>query len=405
MTKTEQVAQLYAQNVIPTYQQSLVLVKGKGTRVWDADGHVYLDFSSGIATTGTGHCHPKVVAAIREQAGTLMHVSNLFYTEIQGRLAEKLAALAGGGKCFFCNSGAEANEALIKLARLYGKAAKRFEIISMNNSFHGRTLATLAATGQTKYQSGFEPMPKGFVQAPFNDLEAVKALVTDKTAGILVEAVQGEGGVIPADPAFLQGIRALCDEKNILMLCDEVQCGLGRTGAWFGFEAAGVKPDAFSLAKSLGGGLPMGAIVASPKVADVFQPGKHASTFGGNPVAAAAALAMLGVIEEEKLLARATEAGARLRAGLEALIGKYEHVKSVRGAGLLLGLVLDQPAKPIVESLRGMGVLALATGENVIRLLPPLTVKDAEIDEALDIIEDAVAEAHGVKRPHDDDEG
>jgi acetylornithine/N-succinyldiaminopimelate aminotransferase len=405
MTKSEQIAHLYAQNVVPTYAQSMVLVKGKGTRVWDADGRVYLDFISGIATLNTGHCHPKVVAAVRDQAATLMHVSNLFYTEIQARLAEKLAGLAGGGKCFFCNSGAEANEALIKLARLYGKDKGRFEIISMVNSFHGRTLASLAATGQTKYQAGFEPMPQGFVQAPFNDLAAVKALVTDKTAAILVEAVQGEGGIIPAETAFLRGLRALCDEKGILLLCDEVQCGLGRTGRWFGFQNAGVQPDAFSLAKALGGGLPMGAIVAAPKVADVFQPGKHASTFGGNPVAAAAALAMLNVIEDENLLARAAEAGARFKAGLETLVGKYEHVKAVRGVGLMVGLVLDQPAKALVEALRGMGLIALATAETVVRFLPPLTVKDTEIDEALEIIEDAVAEAHGVERPHDDEEG
>jgi predicted acetylornithine/succinylornithine family transaminase len=405
MTKTEQTAQLYSQFVIPTYSPSLVLVKGKGTRVWDADGHVYLDFSSGIATLNTGHCHPRVVAAIREQAGTLMHVSNLFYTEAQARLAEKLAGLAGSGsKCFFCNSGAEANEALIKLARLHGKPQGRSEVISMSNSFHGRTLATLAATGQAKYQAGFEPMPKGFAQAPFNDLDAVKALVTDKTAAILVEAVQGEGGVIPADPAFLQGLRALCTEKGILMLCDEVQCGLGRTGHWFGFQAAGIQPDAFSLAKSLGAGLPLGAIVASAAVADVFQPGKHASTFGGNPVSAAASLAMLAVIEEENLVARAAEAGARFKAGLETLVGKYEHVKAVRGAGLMVGLVLDQPAKALVESLLGMGLIALATAEKVVRFLPPLTVKDTEIDEALEIIEDAVAEAHGVERPHGDEE-
>jgi predicted acetylornithine/succinylornithine family transaminase len=403
MTKTEQIATLYSQHVIPTYSQSLALVKGKGTRVWDAEGHVYLDFSAGIAVLNVGHCHPRVVAAIREQAGTLMHVSNLFYTELQGRLAEKLSGLSLKGKCFFCNSGAEANEALIKLARLHGHARKRHEIISMANSFHGRTLATLAATGQTKYQAGFEPMPKGFVQAPFNDLEAVRALVTDKTAAILVEAVQGEGGVIPADPAFLQGIRALCTERDILMLCDEVQCGLGRTGHWFGFHAAGVEPDAFSLAKALGGGLPLGAIVTSPRVADVFKPGKHASTFGGNPVCLAASLAMLAVIEEDNLVARATEAGARFQTGLQALVGKYEHVKAVRGAGLMVGLVLDQPAKPLVESLCGMGLISLATAETVVRFLPPLTVKDTEIDEALEIIEDAVAEWHGVARPQDEE--
>ncbi len=404
MTKTEQIASLYSQFVIPTYASpSRALVKGKGTRVWDAEGHVYLDFIAGIAVSNVGHCHPKVVAAIRDQAGTLMHVSNLFYTELQGRLAEKLSALSLKGKCFFCNSGAEANEALIKLARLHGHARKRTEIISMTGSFHGRTLAALAATGQSKHQAGFEPMPKGFVHAPYNDLEAVRALVTDKTAAILVEAVQGEGGVIPADPAFLQGIRALCTERDILMLCDEVQCGLGRTGHWFGYQAAGIEPDAFSLAKALGSGLPIGAIVTSPRVADVFQPGKHGSTFGGNPVCVAASLAMLAVIEEENLVARASVAGARFQAGLQALVGNYEHVKAVRGAGLMLGLVLDQPAKPLVETLCGMGLISLATAESVVRFLPPLTVKDTEIDEALEIIEDAVAEWHGVARPQDEE--
>ncbi|MFO7535825.1 MAG: aspartate aminotransferase family protein [Kiritimatiellia bacterium] len=404
MTKTEQIANLYSQYVVPTYSQSLALVKGKGTRVWDADGQVYLDFISGIATLNIGHCHPAVVAAIREQAGTLMHVSNLFYTENQGRLAEKLVSLAGGGKCFFCNSGAEANEALIKLARLYGQPSGRFEIISMSNSFHGRTLAALAATGQTKHQAGFEPMPEGFIQTPFNDLEALRAKITDQTAGILLEAVQGEGGIITADPAFLQGVQEICREKDILLLCDEVQCGMGRTGEWFAFQGAGIDPDAFSLAKSLGGGLPLGAIVVSPRLADVYQPGKHASTFGGNPVAAAAALATLGVIEKENLLARATEAGQTLKAGLEALVGKYEHVKEVRGVGLMLGLVLDQPAKPLVDALRGMGLIALATAETVVRFLPPLNVKDTEIAEALEIIEDAVAEWHGVERPNADEE-
>ncbi len=404
MTKTEQIAKLYSQHVMSTYSQSLALVKGKGTRVWDAEGRVYLDFAAGISVLNVGHCHPRVVDAIREQAGTLMHVSNFFYTEPQARLAEKLGALSGfDGKCFFCNSGAEANESLIKLARLHGNPKGRFEIISMANSFHGRTLASLAATGQTKYQAGFEPMPAGFVHAPFNNLDAVRALVTDKTAAILVEAVQGEGGVIPADPAFLQGLRALCDEHDILLLCDEVQCGLGRTGHWFGFQAAGVNPDAFSLAKALGGGLPIGAIVAGPRAAGVFKPGKHASTFGGNPVAAAAALAMLQTIEDEHLVARAAEAGARFKAGLEAMVGTYEHVKSVRGAGLMIGLVLDKSAKTLVESLLGMGLIALATAEKVVRFLPPLNVKDADIEEALEIIEDAIAEWHGIERPKDED--
>ena len=248
MTTSAEITRKYEAYVIPTYHTpSLTLVKGKGTRVWDADGKVYLDFVGGIACQNVGHCHPKVVEAIQSQAGKLMHVSNLYHNEYHALLAERLSRISLGGKCFFCNSGAEANEALIKLARLWGSDLGKYEIVSMKNSFHGRTLAALAATGQTKYQDGFEPMPDGFLNSDFNDLESLKKCISDRTAAVLIEAVQGEGGVIPATPEFLKGVRALCDEKNILMFCDEVQCGLGRTGEWFGYEYGDIAPDAFSV--------------------------------------------------------------------------------------------------------------------------------------------------------------
>ena len=407
MTKSEDIMQKYQTYVMPTYAPKLALTRGRGTRVWDADGKVYLDFGTGISVTNTGHCHSTVVEAIRKQAGELMHTSNLYYTENQALLAEKLSTLAyeGKGKCFFCNSGAEANEALVKLARLWGHDSGRYEVVTMKGSFHGRTLAMAAATGQDKIQKGFEPMPVGFVYAEFNDLESVKAQISEKTVAVLVEAVQGEGGVVPADEAFLKGVRALCDEKNLLMLCDEVQCGLGRTGNWFGFQRAGVAPDAFSLAKSLGSGYPIGALVAGPKVADVFQPGKHASTFGGTPLACAAALATLKVIEDEGLVARAAEAGAAFRKGLEELAAEsdYTHVTGVRGCGLMLGLLLDEDPKPLMERLAEAGLLALTAAGNVVRFLPPLNVKDGEVEEALDILDECLADWHGVKLADEED--
>ncbi|MEI7880907.1 MAG: aspartate aminotransferase family protein [bacterium] len=405
MTTSTDIITKYQKYVIPTYTTpSLVLVKGKGSRVWDNDGKVYMDFVGGIACQNVGHCHPKVVQAIQNQTAKLMHVSNLYNNEYHGTLAEKLVTLSGmGGKCFFCNSGAEANEALIKLARLWGSDEGKYEIISMKNSFHGRTLATLAATGQTKYQDGFEPLPDGFLYADLNNLDSVKKVVSGRTAAILVEAVQGEGGVVGATNEFLQGLRALCDEKQILLFFDEVQCGLGRTGNWFAFQASGVLPDAFSLAKSLGSGYPIGGIVTNAKLADVFQPGKHASTFGASPLACTAALATLGVIEEEKLVQHAAAMGKMFAEGLQEFVTAYEHVKEVRSYGLMVGMVLDEPAKALCQSLREMGLLALPTNETVVRFLPPLNIKSSDIDEALDIIDDALADMHGVERASDDE--
>lgn len=383
---------LQKQYMVNTYSPNLVLTKGKGVRVWDAEGRAYLDFLGGIAVTQVGHCHPKLVAAVQKQAATLMHVSNLYYNENAPRLAARLVEkFAVPGRVFFCNSGAEANEGLIKLARLWGHASGRYEIITMRNSFHGRTLAAITATGQTKYQKGFDPLPAGFVYAEYNDLDSVRAVVTDKTAAILVEAVQGEGGVVPATPEFMKGLRALCDEKNILLLCDEVQCGVGRTGAWFGFHSYGVQADGCSLAKGLGGGIPIGAFIVGPKASEVFQPGHHASTFGGNPVACAAALAVMDIIDKERLTENAARVGDLLQNELRALARDYPWIVEVRGRGLMIGVVLDHPAKEFEKALLAKGLITIATAERVIRMLPPLNITTGDAREALRIFAEAAA--------------
>ena len=395
--KNEEIASLCKQYMMNTYSQSVPIVRGEGCKVWDANGMVYLDFTAGIAVQGVGHANPKVVKAVQDQMATLNHCSNLFFNENAGKLAKKLVELAefDGGKCFFSNSGAEANEALIKLARLWGNANGKYEVVTMLNSFHGRTLATCAATGQSKIQEGFDPLPLGFAYAEFNDIDSVKEQINEHTAAVLVECVQGEGGVIPVDHKFMKDLRALCDEKDILLLCDEVQCGMGRTGEWFAWQSSGIMPDAFSLAKSIASGIPMGAIVANAKLADVFTPGKHGSTFGGNPLAAAAALATIEVIEEEGLLERALEAGEIFRDGLQQYVEKYDQVLEVRGDGLMIGLVLDVPAADLVRQCREMGLLACVAGQNTMRFLPPLTVKDSELEEAIDILDEALDMLYG----------
>ena len=392
MNTSEEIVALHKQYVMSTYAPGLVLLKGKGAKVWDVDGKEYLDFLAGIAVLSVGHCHPRVVKAIKTQAAKLMHVSNLYYNENQPRLAQALATRSLNGKCFFCNSGAEANEGMIKLARLWGNPQGKYEIVSMTNSFHGRTIATITATGQTKYQKGFEPLPAGFVYAEFNNLDSVRAAVNEKTAAILIEAVQGEGGIIPASPEFMRGVRALCDEKNILMLCDEVQCGFGRTGKWFGFQAYDIQPDAFSLAKGLANGFPIGALVAGPKLADLFQPRHHASTFGGNPLACAAALATIETIEAEGLLDNATKMGDLFMSKLRKVAKKYSFIKEVRGIGLMIGVVCDRPAKPLEVILRDKGLISIATHDVVIRFLPPLNVKASQIRTAVKIFDAACAQ-------------
>lgn len=388
MNKNDENAALSGEYLMNTYSRTASIVRGKGCRVWGPDGSVSLDFTAGISVHNVGHSHPKVVEAIQRQAEELIHCSNLFYTPNQGALARKLSELGLGGKVFFVNSGAEANEAMIKLARLYGSKTGRYEIICMKNSFHGRTLGTLSATGQGKIQVGYDPLLLGFEFADFNDLDSVKALVNERTVGILVEAIQGEGGIIPASDEFLKGIRALCDEKDLMMLCDEIQCGMGRTGKWFGFEHVGVKPDACTMSKSLADGLPLGALLASPEFSDVFTPGSHGSTFGGNPVSCAASLAVLEVMEEEKLIEKSTESGTLFMEGLQQFIEQYDEVLAVRGKGLMIGMIMKGSAKDVVDELRDGGLLACTAGEHVVRFLPPLCVTEKDLEEGLEMIAD-----------------
>ena len=392
MSKSTEIIEEYKKYLMPTYAPSIVISKAKGSRVYDADGKQYYDFTSGIGCHNVGHCTEGVVKAIQDQAAMLTHCSNLFVNEPQVKLAKKLVEISGlGGKVFFCNWGAEANEAAIKLARKWGSAnGGRYEVITMRNGFHGRTLATVAATGQDWCQAGFEPLPVGFAYADFNDLESVKAALTDKTVAIMLEAVQGEGGVTPATPEFMAGVRALCDEKNLLMICDEVQCGMGRTGMWWGWQNFGVKPDLFTCAKSIADGVPMGALISNAKFADVFQAGNHASTFGGNALACAASLATIKIIEDEKLLAAAKSKGEMLKAALQAFAEKYDQVLDVRGLGLMLGMVVDGDPKVVVEAFRDMGVLALTAGGNVVRFLPTLSMTEARLEEAVEMMGDAL---------------
>ena len=395
--KTQDILNQYKSAVMPTYSPSVVLASGKGVTVRDVDGLVLYDFTSGIGVHNVGHCHPKVVQAIRDQAAKLTHASNLFANEPATQLAAKLVELSGlGGKVFFCNSGAEANEAAIKLARKWGSQnGGRYEIVTFRKGFHGRTLATVAATAQAWCQEGYDPLPVGFAYADYNDLESVKAAVNEKTVAVMVEAVQGEGGVTPADPEFLKGLRALCDEKNLLLICDEVQSGMGRTGTWFAWQGYDIQPDLFTLAKSIADGIPMGALVSNAKLADVFTVSAHASTFGGNPVAAAAALAVIQVIEEEGLLARATEVGQLFKEALQGFVDQYDRLLEVRGKGLMLGLVVDGDPKAVVDALKEQGILALTAGGNVVRFLPPLVLKEEDLEEATDMIRDALDCAFG----------
>ncbi len=395
--KTKEILDLYGENVMPTYAPSVVVASGKGVTVRDVDGRSFYDFTSGIGVHNVGYARAEVVKAIQEQAAQLTHASNLFANEPATKLAKKLVELSGlGGKVFFCNSGAEANEAAIKLARKWGAAnGGRYEIVTMRQGFHGRTLATLAATAQAWCQEGYDPLPVGFAYADYNDLESVKAAVNEKTVAIMLEAVQGEGGVTPATPEFMEGIRALCDEKNLLMICDEVQSGMGRTGTWFAWQGYNVKPDLFTCAKAIADGIPMGALISNKKLADVFTVSSHASTFGGNPVAAAAALAVIDVIEKEDLLKHATEVGNLLKEALQGFVDKYDKLLEVRGKGMMLGLVVDGDPKAIVEALQAQGLLALTAGANVVRFLPPLVLGEDDLEDAVDMISDALDCAFG----------
>ncbi|MFA7229980.1 MAG: aspartate aminotransferase family protein [Victivallaceae bacterium] len=382
----------YKKYIMPTYAPSLLMVKGQGTWLWDAEGKRYLDFASGISVCNIGHCHPAVTKAIQHQAETLVHISNLYMNEKQPVLAEKLIEHCFDGVVFFANSGAEANEGLIKFARKWGAEQGKYEIITMKDSFHGRTLATLAATGRSKYRKDFAPDMPGFVQVAFNDFEAVKNAVTDKTVAIMLEPVQGEGGIMPADTEYLKQVRALCDEKNILLMFDEVQCGMGRTGYLFAYKGYGVEPDALSLAKALGNGFPIGAFIVKRKHASTLGFGTHASTFGGTPLACAAAIAVLDTIHNEQILANCIQMGLYLKEKISKMAAKYPVIKAVRGRGLMLGVVLDREASKLLPLLLKHGMIALSAGETVLRLLPPLNVSQDEADLALQIMEKGFAE-------------
>jgi predicted acetylornithine/succinylornithine family transaminase len=386
-------------SAMPTYAPQLVLAKGRGARVWDVDGNAYLDFLAGIAVNVLGHCHPVYVERVQAQVATLLQVSNIFYSRPQIELATRLTELTFADRVFFCNSGAEANEAAIKLARRYQRTVRgsdRYEIVAMQGSFHGRTMGALSATGQPKYQAGFEPLVPGFRYAAFNQLDAVAAQVNRRTAAIIVEPIQGEGGVIPGHPSFLKELRDLCDACGALLIFDEVQTGMGRTGTLFHYEQLGFAPDILTTAKGLAGGLPMGAMLCRDEVARGFVKGSHATTFGGNPVVTAAGLAVLEVIEAEDLLGRCRRAGVRLRAGLEQLAGRHERLGEVRGAGLMLGVECSGDLGAVMAASREAGLLHNTAGGRVLRFLPPLVLSEEEVDEGLERLETALLRTAGV---------
>lgn len=371
----------------------IALVKGEGNTVWDETGKAYLDFTSGIAVTSLGHVPKQVAERLHQQIDTLWHSSNLFQHPLQAELASKLAEVSGLDQVFFCNSGAEANEGSIKLARRYAQKVKgedRYEVITFHQSFHGRTLATLTATGQDKVKDGFAPLPIGFKTVPYNDLEAVKQVITDKTCGILLELVQGEGGVLPADPAWVKELRTLCDQHKILLMIDEVQTGIGRTGTWFAYQQYDIKPDVVSVAKGLGSGFPVGAVLATEQVAAAFTPGTHGTTFGGNPLAMAAGIATVDTIVQEKLLERVNKLHIYLKQQLEQLASVYPQIIAVRGKGLLLGVELTEPAADILSNMREQGVIVLQAGPQVIRLLPSFITTEQEIDHMIQALGDAL---------------
>lgn len=403
---TGRIAELSETYLMNTYSRApMAPVRGSGARLWDAGGREYLDFLGGIAVCALGHSHPAVVAAVQRQAASLLHCSNLYLIEGQALLAKAILDGSPFGKAFFCNSGAEANEAAIKLARKYARAVRRdeerYEIVTALNSFHGRTLATVAATGQPRYQKGFEPLPPGFRYVPFNDAAALEEAVSGQTAAVLLEAIQGEGGVHVADQAYLQHARQICDERGALLVLDEVQTGMGRTGKMFAFEHYGIEPDAITLAKSLGGGVPIGALLAKDEVAAAFTPGTHASTFGGNPLACAAALAVVETIRAEGLVERAAEAGRYFAGALGSLAGRFPQVVEVRGKGLMLGMELaprsgkgrgpEAPARAVTAACLARGLLVNAVSDTTLRFLPPLVVGRTDIDEAVAILEKAMA--------------
>jgi len=392
---TESVIKQFAKYVIGNYKRlPVVIVRGKGCYVWDARSRRYLDLFPGWAVSGIGHCHPRVVRAVREQVGRLIHVANNYYSVPQGELAERLSRKSFGGQCFFCNSGAEANEAAIKLARIATPPGKN-KIITMHNSFHGRTLATVKATAQPKYQKGFEPLPQGFGYVPFNDFRALERAVNPRTCAVMIEPIQGEGGINVASERYLKQVRKLCDRKKILLIFDEVQTGMGRTGEYFAYQTYGVVPDIMTLAKALGGGVAIGAMVARPEIAAKLVPGSHASTFGGNALAAAAACAVFDAIDDEKLLENTRKMSRYAFRKLAELRKRHEVITDLRGKGLMIGVELAKPGAGVVDRCRKKGLLINCTHDVVLRFMPPMIVEESHIDEGVAILDEALAEEFG----------
>lgn len=385
----KEIMELTAKHVMNTYNRfPVAIVKGEGRRVWDADGKEYLDFTSGLAVCNLGHCHPKVVSALMEQAGRLIHISNLYHIGPQAELASLLTKNSFAGKVFFCNSGAEANEAAIKLVRKYfsTKGENRFKVITMEKSFHGRTFAALAATGQKKFQAGFEPLLEKFTYVPFDDPSSVERAVDENTAAVMVEPVQGEGGVNVPSPEYLEKLKAICRAKGILLVLDEVQSGMGRTGKLFAYEHSGVTPDVMTLAKGLGGGVAIGAMLATDEVASAFTPGTHASTFGGNPLAASAGVAALRALLEDGVLKNCASMGEYLTNKLNSLKPSFPFIKEVRGKGLLIGMELTIPGSPLVKECLVKGLLINSVGDYTLRFIPALTVTREDVDEMMGIL-------------------
>ncbi|GGY18927.1 aspartate aminotransferase family protein [Paludibacterium paludis] len=393
----------YDEVMFPNYNPAgFIPVRGQGSRVWDQDGREFIDFAGGIAVNGLGHCHPELVAALTEQAGKLWHVSNVFTNEPVLRLAERLTGLTFAERAFFCNSGAEANEAAFKLARKYAAdhyGAAKNEIISCRNAFHGRTLFTVTVGGQPKYTEGFGPVPEAVRHVPFNDIAALEAMVSERTCAVVIEPVQGEGGVMPADKAYLEAARRLCDQHGALLIFDEVQTGMGRTGSLYAYMQYGVTPDILSSAKALGGGFPIGAILTTAKVASSFVVGTHGSTYGGNPLASAVALRAVDIISRPEVLAGVTARHDQLVAGLADLNARHKVFREVRGMGLLLGCVLQEAyagrSRDILRAAEAQGVMVLVAGADVIRLAPSLVIDPADIDEGLRRFDTALANFAG----------
>jgi acetylornithine/N-succinyldiaminopimelate aminotransferase len=392
--KEKEIMALADENIMNTYKRfPIVLVKGSGIKVWDVNGKEYLDFVAGIAVCNLGHSHPQVIAAVKEQLENLTHVSNLYYTEPQAQLARLLVENSFADKVFFCNSGAEANEAAIKLARKYAHenmGPDKFELITMKDSFHGRTMATITATGQEKFQFGFTPLLEGFTYVPFNDLQALEARISNKTCGIMVEPIQGEGGVNIPDDNYLVSVREICDRYGILLIVDEVQTGMGRTGKFFAYEHSGIKPDIMTLAKALGNGFPIGAMLATDKIAKAFVPGNHASTFGGSPLAMAAANATVKTMLQEDILDHCREMGDYFLLKLKKLQQKHKIIKGVRGKGLMLAAQLNIESGDIVNECLQRGLLIASAGSKTLRFVPPLIITTQDVDQAVKVLDEVM---------------